>query len=127
MKKSVAIVCLNDEGKVLAVSRKDNHSDFGLPGGKVDEEDMDDVYLAAIREMKEETGLDIKNLKLLLSCPADGYLAYAFLADWEGEIKTDEPHVVKWAPFSKILEGQFKNYNLKVIESLNWLNVKICK
>ena len=58
MKEAVQIVILNEKNEVLAVSRKDNHKDFGLPGGKVDPEDFSNVD-AIIREVKEETGLDI--------------------------------------------------------------------
>ncbi len=35
MNKAVCVVLEND-GKYLAVSRKDNSKDFGFPGGKVD-------------------------------------------------------------------------------------------
>lgn len=62
MKKedAVQIVLLNKKGEVLAVSRKHDHNDFGLIGGKVDE--GENVVEAAIRETKEETGLDISNI-----------------------------------------------------------------
>ena len=69
MKHAVQVVLLNEDNEVLAVSRKDDHNDFGLIGGKVDEEDYypsdecDSTNIrAAIREVKEETGLDIKGL-----------------------------------------------------------------
>jgi predicted TIM-barrel enzyme/8-oxo-dGTP pyrophosphatase MutT (NUDIX family) len=123
MKKSVAIVLINDKGEILAVSRKDDHSNFGLVGGKVDDDDNDDTEAAAIRETKEETGLDIKNLRLILVCPEGTRMAYTYLADWEGEIHTDEPHVVKWTAFQTIMEGRYAKYNLLVKNSLEWLNI----
>jgi 8-oxo-dGTP pyrophosphatase MutT (NUDIX family) len=57
-KKSVAVVLINEDGELLMVSRKDNHNDFGLIGGKVDPEDAadptkDETIVAAIRETKE--------------------------------------------------------------------------
>ena len=57
---AVQVVLFNDKGEVLAVSRKDDHNDFGLIGGKMDPEDRT-TWDAAVRETKEETGLDIKN------------------------------------------------------------------
>ena len=80
MKKAVSVVLLNDEGLILAVSRKDNHNDFSFIGGKVDDSDNDDIIAAAIRETKEETGLDIYDLKLIYATH-DGFprMNYTFI------------------------------------------------
>jgi ADP-ribose pyrophosphatase YjhB (NUDIX family) len=122
-KKAVQLVILNDNGEVLAVSRKDNHSDFGLVGGKVDPEDKDEIA-AAIRETKEETGLDVFNLELIFAKHWDGYMGYTYLADYTGEIKTDEPHVVKWVPFNTVVEGSsFGFWNNLVAKSLYSMGV----
>ena len=40
----------------LSVSLKEDHTDFNLPGGKVEQNETFEE--AAIREVKEETGLD---------------------------------------------------------------------
>ena len=56
MPKAVCSLIFNDQGMVLACSRKDDFTNFGLPGGKVDEEDLN-LEIAAARELKEETGL----------------------------------------------------------------------
>lgn len=53
--KSAAFVILNYKNELLAVSRKNDHSDFGLPGGKLDEGET--FFEAALRELFEETGL----------------------------------------------------------------------
>lgn len=50
IKYSVTAVILNDKGQVLAVSRKDDHSDFGLIGGWVDTKD-DSLEMAICREL----------------------------------------------------------------------------
>ena len=34
LKIAVQVIIFNSENQIVAVSRKDNHSDFGLPGGK---------------------------------------------------------------------------------------------
>ena len=43
---------------ILGVSRKNDHNDFGLVGGSVEENETFEE--AIIREVKEETGLDIE-------------------------------------------------------------------
>ena len=55
MKKCTQVVILNENGEVLSVSRKHDHNDFGLVGGKVDEGET--PLEAVIRETREETGL----------------------------------------------------------------------
>ena len=122
MKQAVQVVLLNEVGEVLAVSRKDDHNDFGLIGGKVDPED-NSTEDAAIRETKEETGLDITNLRLIFSMHKDGYMGYTYLADYSGEINTNEPHVVKWTNFKTITEGSFGYWNKLVAESLSSMGI----
>ena len=57
-KHAVSVLVLSRAQKVLAVSRKDNPADFGLPGGKMD--GADSVLTAAAgREFREETGMDL--------------------------------------------------------------------
>lgn len=124
MKESVQVVLLNKDGEVLAVSRKTDHNDFGLIGGKRDPEDYT-LIDAAIRETKEETGLDIYNLRLIFTMHKDGYMGYTYLADWDGFIHTDEPHVVKWTDFTEIMKGSFGKWNKLVCESLMSMGIFI--
>jgi len=125
MNKSVQIVLLNEKGQVLAVSRKDNHNDFGLVGGKVDEGET--IIEAAIRETKEETGLDITNLRCILQMFKNYKMGYTFLADWSGTIYTKEPHIVKWTSFETINKGSFGEWNKIVTETLDGMKINIQK
>lgn len=118
------VVLINKEGFVLGVSRKDNHHLFGLPGGKSEEIDNNDPKLTAIRECKEETGLNINNLELIFAIHKHGYMSYTYLATYEGEINYDEPHVVKWLPYEVLENGPFGSYNKNVKESLYSKNVE---
>lgn len=122
IKKAAQVVLINEEGLVLGVSRKTDHNDFGLPGGKVDPEDKDEMA-AAIREVKEETGLDITDLQLVFVMHRNGYLGYTYIAKYSGEINHNEPHVVKWVPFEVIMNGTFGRFNQLVAESLENMGV----
>ena len=126
MKYTVQAVLLNDKLEVLGVSRKDDHNDFGLPGGKVDPEDWCNEA-AMQRELREETGLDcnMNTAIVVFQMHKHGYMSICYyIKDWEGEINYKEPHVVKWTPFQTILEGSFGRYNYLVTESLKDMGVK---
>jgi 8-oxo-dGTP pyrophosphatase MutT (NUDIX family) len=117
MKKAVCIIVRNSNGLVLGVSRKDNHKDFGLIGGKHEDADPS-VEFTAIREAKEETGLDICNLKLIDSREWGGYLQHCFVAEHRGFINYDEPHVVEWLEPQRLIDGSFGEYNEIVFKLL---------
>ena len=54
-------IIINLEGKIVLIKRKNPPYGWALPGGFVDYEET--VENAAIREAKEETSLDLENLK----------------------------------------------------------------
>jgi 8-oxo-dGTP pyrophosphatase MutT (NUDIX family) len=126
MKYAVQAVILNDKGEVLAVSRKDDHNDFGLCGGKVDEDDynhhpIEPKLYAIEREVKEETGLTVNmdSATLIFQTHKGGYMGITYLIPhWSGEIHTEEPHVVKWVSFETVMRGSFGKWNRMVHESL---------
>ena len=117
------VVLINEEGLVLGVSRKHDHNDFGLIGGKQDPEDMGDPIKTAIRECKEETGLDITNLRLIFAIHKGGNMGYTYLAEYSGEINHNEAHVVKWVEFKTLVRGSFGRYNQLVAESLDDMDI----
>ena len=47
----------DDNDIVLGVSRKDDHTSIGLPGGKID--DGESFYDGMVREVTEETGIGL--------------------------------------------------------------------
>jgi 8-oxo-dGTP pyrophosphatase MutT (NUDIX family) len=127
MKYTVQAVIFNENREVLAVSRKDDHNDYGLVGGKVDDEDweysliMDPLKYAMRRECMEETGLELNmdTAEVVLQIHKDGYMSITYLIhDWSGKINYNEPHVVTWTHFNTLIEGSFGKYNQLVAESL---------
>ncbi len=129
MRKAVCVILKNKEGQILAVSRKDNHTLFGLVGGKVDDDDIS-IESAIIREAKEETNLDIFNLKLIdtreYGVSEDTlYEQNCFTADWKGELLSQEEFnskgetgIVKWVDKEVLELGFFGDYNTIVFEKI---------
>lgn len=118
------VVVINKEGLVLGVSRKTDHNDFGLAGGKMEPIDNEDPRNTAIRETLEETGLTVSNLRLVFAMHKDGNMGFTYLADYKGEINHNEPHVAKWVPFERLISGTFGKYNKLVSESLDSMGIR---
>lgn len=115
-KKAVCALIMRGD-YVLCVSRKDDPTDFGLPGGKVD--DGETTLQALTREIKEETGLDVAPQRLLFKQKDGEFLVYTYHCLWSGEVKTTEKGVVKWLKWENITtNGTFKDYNLALYNKL---------
>ena len=102
----------------LSVSLKEDHTDFNLPGGSVEENETN--IECGIREMKEETGLDIVANKLhFLYSSKDGdcYVFTYYTHNYEGTIYTEEDHVVKWLPLEDLKKSKkWPGYNSIIYE-----------
>jgi 8-oxo-dGTP pyrophosphatase MutT (NUDIX family) len=121
--RAACVLLRRKDGKFLAVSRKDDPTDFGLPGGKVDPGETDEQ--AARRELQEETGLEAGDIRFLYGgvCPGgkkDGiaYWTTTYVGDFEGEIHTEEEGVVKWVEPEVLLRGSFGEYNRRLFDTL---------
>jgi 8-oxo-dGTP pyrophosphatase MutT (NUDIX family) len=114
MKPSGTCVVLFKEDKILGVTRKHNHNDWGLPGGKLDPGET--ALQAIVRETKEETGLDIFNIELVDQRIFKDRLVYLFKADWKGKIEYDPntEGVCDWVTWKELIEGSFGEYNTEI-------------
>lgn len=103
----LTVLCLvQSENKYLLQNRvKEDWNGFALPGGHI--EAGESIVDAVIREMKEETGLTIKNPKLcgVKQFPIEEgrYIVFLFLADeFEGELCSSEEGIMHWVDKDEI-------------------------
>lgn len=136
---NVCLLHFNEQGKVLAVCRKTNHNLIGLPGGKVDPEDLImsrgsrdwALRIGLAREVREETGLVIMPHDLDIAyegmCPTPGLIDreewpnIAFMArkvtayTRPGEGEAPNMYV---RPRDLIEKSPFNDYNTRVFDAL---------
>jgi mutator protein MutT len=121
MKRASGILII-ENGKVLAVSRKNNKNDFGIPGGKCEEgESFEDC---AARELQEETGLKALGVRkiFIMQDDAGWIMATCVVEKYLGEISTTEAGKVTWlTPKELITNSSFTNYNKKLFDSVGVL------
>lgn len=120
---SVAALLFNGK-HVLAVSRKTDHNDLGLPGGKIDYGESPEEAL--VRELKEETGITALRFMPIFEdhCRVEGgenkparvYLVYS----WEGDPIAMENAVIEWVLPNRLCDAyhSFSGYNRKLFDHL---------
>jgi len=112
MNTAVCVLVINkNKTTFLSVSLKNDHSDFNLPGGKVE---LGETFQeAGLREVKEETGLDIHNLNFLYKDYDEDYEVITYYTNsYYGHINTIENHIVKWLPLYDLTKSKkWTKYN----------------
>lgn len=103
----LTVLCLlHQNGQYLLQDRvKKDWQGFTLPGGHV--EPGESIVDAVIREMKEETGLTIRNPRLcgVKHFPIKGgrYIVFLFEAtEYEGELCSSEEGRMHWIPVEEL-------------------------
>ncbi len=116
----VALLVHPSDGTLLSVSRKTDHDDLGLPGGKIEPGETPEQAL--VREVFEETGVRILAFEPCFQRPC-GPLGpsrcYRVLA-WEGIPFAKENAWVGWVTPERLLEDRnsFKDYNRALFDYL---------
>ena len=101
---SVRVLLYNDKGEICVV-KSEKYGYFQLPGGGV--EKGESIIEAAIRETKEETGLNIHSLKCSgeVLFVNDDYqeMMYVYeIEDFDGDEITCDEGDLKWIPIKEI-------------------------
>lgn len=113
---------------ILGISRKDNHSAFGLVGGKVDEGET--CEQAIVREVEEETGFRLFILNKVferISLGEQDFTTTTFCGTinfypnlgWQGQ-KSGEG-IIKWCTKAELMSGPFGLYNKTLFSHINLL------
>lgn len=133
-----AVCCLlmNQEGKILAISRVKRGLDggvepdlekWGMPGGKVESNESLDV--AVVREMYEETGYVIAAPQSVYTAFVPGetnFICTTFIAHvvaqapdaprsvpYEGHVRWVEPNVLASGPYADYNQALFEHLNIE--------------
>lgn len=111
----LALITDKNNSKILGVSRKFDLNDFGLPGGKVDE--GEDIYTAMVREVKEETNLDVLSAKPLFFSEVENsntHVCVYEVTDYKGVIQITEEGDVRWVDWATVKAGTYGDFNEKL-------------
>lgn len=119
--QSAQVVVINaDTNEVLGVSRKNDHNDFGLCGGKLDPNES--IIDAAVREMQEETNIVRLPEELELIYSDDRGATYLTYYDpLRDVIISLENAVVKWCSCQCLIDGSFGKYNENIFKILKMI------
>jgi ADP-ribose pyrophosphatase YjhB (NUDIX family) len=94
---SVAVIITNSNGKVLLLEHiLRPGSGWGIPGGFI--EHGEQPAEAALREMREEAGIELENVRMLRARVLHRHIEFLFRAESDGqaEVKSREIRSLNW-------------------------------
>lgn len=115
--QAVAILVMQDDGKILGLSRGSDMNDWNLPGGKVEEGELPEA--AAFRELREETGLEAETMIPVFGAQDGDFFVTTFVAFGVlGTPRGTREGQPRWITANDILDGSFAAYNRRVFQEV---------
>jgi 8-oxo-dGTP pyrophosphatase MutT (NUDIX family) len=124
-KVTAACILIRRDDKFLAVARRGTTDEWGLPGGKIDNDET--PAEAASRELQEETGLvvlagDLQPAFVSHCGPGvDGktFKVVTFIPiKYSGTVASGDAGPVDWVDIDKLMEGPFGTYNKELFQAV---------
>ena len=108
--KIIVGVIVENNGKILMIKEKKKkvYGKWNIPGGNLKEKE--NIFLAAEREFKEETGFDVKLLKII---------------SIYNKVSSNQS-VITIRFFGKIIGGKI-NFNKEEILNVEWIPIELIK
>ena len=122
IRKAVRCYCIKDN-KVVAIKYKKGHNKEGyydMPGGKIEDGELPED--AAIREIKEETRIEVNNPihkgKLIVDAPTRQYELDVFVVyEISGEPEETEENTSEWLEINELLRKDKKFSNTVLLDA----------
>lgn len=121
IRKAVRCYLIKDNEVVVTKYKKGNKKEgyYDIPGGKIEEGES--PKQTAIREMKEETGIDIQNLKykgiMTIEYPDRMFIFDTFITkEYEGEPQEFEENTSEWIDIDKLLKKEKILSNIMILD-----------
>ncbi|MFI7691655.1 NUDIX hydrolase [Nonomuraea sp. NPDC049655] len=116
---SVAGVIIDDQGRALLTQRRDN-GHWEAPGGVLEPDE--DITTGLLREVKEETGLQVEPIALtgVYKNMARGIVALVFRCKIIGGrlTETDETRAFRWVSANDVRELASEAFAIRVLDAL---------
>ncbi|MFG3436151.1 NUDIX hydrolase [Nonomuraea sp. NPDC047897] len=117
---SVAGVIIDGQGRALLTQRRDNDS-WEAPGGVLEREE--DIRSGLLREVREETGLDVEPVVLtgVYKNMAHGIVALVFRCEAIGGrlTTTDEARAFRWVTADEVRDLASEAFAVRVLDALH--------
>lgn len=121
IRKAVRCYLIKDNKVVVIKYKQGNKKEgyYDIPGGKIEEGEK--PVKTAIREMKEETGLKVKNLKykgnMIIEYPNRTFDFDVFITnESEGEPQEFEENASEWMEIEKLLQKEKILSNIMILD-----------
>jgi 8-oxo-dGTP diphosphatase len=121
--REAAVMLIIKDGLILSISRRDDATKFGLPGGKL--EPGESSERAAIRETFEETKVVVVKCSEIFQRKEIGtngevFYTYCYFAEeWYGTPENSEEGVIAWLTDNDltVTRGAFTDYNRATLDA----------